>query len=186
MLNAVFGRHHIHKNRIKRWKDWFNLIRNWFQFFRSFAKVRKANKILDEMEANLKKYNDKVVGTTSLKATELVRLFIKTRLKMYDHIFVLFRNSFRIMMLNYKLKLPIHRDIFNPIVIAFIGTMMSITSIFKIWMKERGKNSYGQYVTMKSYIQKMPRVEQLTEMDSHAHVAQGSGFTSSSEEQRGL
>ena len=132
-----------HQKVIKRWKDWFNLSRNWFQLFRSVAKVRKANTRLDEMEAELIQYNDKVVGTTSLKATELVRLFIKQKLKMYDHIFVLLRNSFRIMMLNYKLKLPIHRDIFNPIVIAFIGVMMSITGIFKIWMKERGKNAYG-------------------------------------------
>lgn len=59
---------------------------------------------------------------------------------MYDHIFVLFRNSFRIMMLNYKLKLPIHREIFNPIIISFIGVLMSITGIFKIWLKERDKN----------------------------------------------
>ena len=78
---------------------------------------------------------------------------------MYDHIFVLIRNSFRIMMLNYKLKLPIHRDIFNPIVIAFLGVLMSITGIFKIWMKERGKNSHGQLHSMRSYVSRMPRVQ---------------------------
>lgn len=54
--------------------------------------------------------------------------------------FVLVRNTFRIMMLNYKLKLPIHRDILSPIVVAEVGVMMSITGIFKIWMKTRHKN----------------------------------------------
>lgn len=40
-------------------------------------KVIKVYKLLDEMETELIQYNDKVVGTTSLKATELVRLFIQ-------------------------------------------------------------------------------------------------------------
>ena len=80
---------------------------------------------------------------------------------MYDHIFVLIRNSFRIIMLNYKLKLPVHRDVFNPIVITYVGVMMSITGIFKIWMKERHKNFHGRYVKMQDFIKMMPRVEQL-------------------------
>lgn len=71
---------------------------------------------------------------------------------MYDHIFVLVRNSLRIMMLNYKLKLPIHRDVFNPIVITFVGILMSITGIFKIWMKERKKNMHGRYIKTKDFI----------------------------------
>ena len=68
------------------------------------------------------------------------------------------RNSFRIMMLNYKLKLPIHRDIFNPIVIAEIGIIISITGIFKIWMKEHDKNYQGRFI-MSDFIKSMPRVE---------------------------
>ena len=67
---------------------------------------------------------------------------------MYDHMFVLVRNTFRIMMLNYKLKLPIHRDILSPIVVAEVGVMMSITGIFKIWMKTRHKNFQGRYTKM--------------------------------------
>ena len=89
------------------------------------------------MKNDLEKYNEKVVGTTCIKATELMRKYIHEKMKMYDHIFVLVRNTARIMMLNYKLKLPIHRDIFNPIVITEIGIIMSITGIFKIWMKQR-------------------------------------------------
>lgn len=54
LLNAIFGRKHKHKKVIKRWKDWFNLIRNWFQLFRSIEKVRKASNLLDEMEAELR------------------------------------------------------------------------------------------------------------------------------------
>ena len=111
------------------------------------------------MKEELQNYSEKVVGTTCIKATELVALYIRQKLKMYDHIFVLFRNSFRIMMLNYKLKLPIHRDIFNPIVITEIGAIMSITGIFKIWMKERHKNIHGRYVKMQDFVQSMDRVE---------------------------
>ena len=80
---------------------------------------------------------------------------------MYDHIFVLVRNSFRIMMLNYKLKLPVHRDIWSPMAITYVGVMMSVTGIFKIWMKERNKNFHGRYVKMQDFIKMMPRVEQL-------------------------
>ena len=76
---------------------------------------------------------------------------------MYDHIFVLVRNSLRIFMLNYKLKLPIHRDIWNPIVVTQLGIAMSITGIFKIWMKERNK----KYFKMQDVIKMMPRVEQF-------------------------
>ena len=102
-------------------------------------------------------------------------LYIRQKLKMYDHIFVLFRNSFRIMMLNYKLKLPIHRDIFNPIVITEIGAIMSITGIFKIWMKESHKNVHGRYIKMQDFVQSMPRVEQLNVPDD----ARNHGFSSS-------
>ena len=124
-------------------------------------KWRKSTEILSQMREELLAYNDKVVGTTHLKATELVALYIRQKLKMYDHIFVLIRNSFRIIMLNYKLKLPVHRDVFNPIVITYVGVMMSITGIFKIWMKERHKNFHGRYVKMQDFIKMMPRVEQL-------------------------
>lgn len=75
-----------------------------------------------------------------MKATELVAFYITQKLKMYDHIFVLFRNTFRIIMLNYKLRLPIHRDILNPVFVAEIGVIMSITGLFKIWMKSRHQN----------------------------------------------
>ena len=78
--------------------------------------------------------------------------------------FVLFRNTFRIIMLNYKLKLPIHRDILNPIVVAVVGTIMSITGIFKIWMKTRHQNFQGRYIKMQDYLKMMPRMEQLKEM----------------------
>ena len=92
---------------------------------------------MDKLKAQLQLYNDKVVGTTCIEATELLAIFIRQKLKMYDHIFVLFRNSFRIMMLNYKLQIPIARNFLNPIFVAEVGVVMSITGIFKIWMKTR-------------------------------------------------
>jgi len=166
MLQSVFGSHHPHKLWIKRWKDWMNLIRNWFQLFRSIMKVRASSKVLNSIRAQLQAYSDKVVGTTCIKATELVALYIRQKLKMYDHMFVLIRNSFRIIMLNYKLRLPIHRDILNPIVVQEVGVMMSITGIFKIWMKERNKNFRGRYIKMQEYLKIMPRMEQLEEMQA--------------------
>ena len=127
-------------------------------------KVRKQQSTLKELRIELMNCSDKVVGTTSLKATELVAHYIRQKLKMYDHMFVLFRNTFRIIMLNYKLKLPIHRDILNPIVVAVVGTIMSITGIFKIWMKTRHQNFQGRYIKMQDYLKMMPRMEQLKEM----------------------
>ena len=109
------------------------------------------------------------MGTTCLKATELLRIYIRQKLKFYNHLFVVIRNSFRIMMLNYKLKLPIHRDIFNPIVIAEIGIIISITGIFKIWMKEHDKNYQSRFI-MSDFIKSMPRVEQLAAKEAQAQV----------------
>ena len=122
-------------------------------------KVFRSNAHQKKIMAELAQYNDKVVGTTCIKATELMRKFINEKMKMYDHIFVVIRNISRIMMLNFKLKLPVHRDIFNPIVITEIGIIMSITGIFKIWMKERRKNAMGRNRRLSEIIKTMPRVQ---------------------------
>jgi len=61
------------------------------------------------MKTDLTAYNDKVVGTTCSRATELVNMMINLKQKYYDHIFVLIRNTFRILMLNYKLGIPVYR-----------------------------------------------------------------------------
>ena len=68
-------------------------------------------------------------------------------------------------MLNYKLRLPIHRDILSPIVVAEVGVVMSITGIFKVWMKTRTKNFKGRYIKMQDYLKMMPRMEQLEELN---------------------
>ncbi len=159
LLQAVKGRDK-YDQRIKQWKDWSNLTRNWFQLFNSIMKVRQTRRRLQQMKTDLTAYNDKVVGTTCLRATELVRMMINQKQKYYDHIFVLIRNTFRILMLNYKLGLPVWRQVFSPIVITEAGILMSISAIFKIWMKERHKNIHGRYVKMQDFIKTMPRVEQ--------------------------
>ena len=61
------------------------------------------------MKTDLTAYNDKVVGPTCSRATELVSMMINLKQKYYDHIFVLIRNTFRILMLNYKLGIPVYR-----------------------------------------------------------------------------
>ena len=43
LLQALFGSKHPHKKVIKRWKDWFNLARNWFQLFRSIMKTLRSH-----------------------------------------------------------------------------------------------------------------------------------------------
>ena len=96
-----------------------------------------------------------MVGLTNLRATELVSLFIREKMKLYDQVFVLVRNTLRIMMLNFKLKMPVWRNIFHPILIQEIGVIMSITGIFKIWMKQKKQNLQGR--TIQELIKRMPQ-----------------------------
>jgi len=45
LLQAVKGRDK-YDQRIKQWKDWSNLTRNWFQLFNSIMKVRQTRRRL--------------------------------------------------------------------------------------------------------------------------------------------
>ena len=69
VITTFIGVNHRHKKQMKRWKDWFNLVRNWFQLFRSIIKVRKSHQKLKMISNDLETYKDKVVGTTCIKAT---------------------------------------------------------------------------------------------------------------------
>jgi hypothetical protein len=58
-------------------------------------------------------------------------------MNVYDEMFVLFRNTVRIMMLNYKLKIVVWRDLLHPILVTFMSIVQNISALFKIWLKKR-------------------------------------------------
>ena len=132
---GVVSKKVVTKSYWKEWKDIFNLLRNYTQIFRSILLFYKVYQEIGRLEEELKSYNDKVVGTTCLKATELMRNYINLKQKMYEHMFVIIRNILRSLMLNFKLKYEPWKTIFHPILISFFGLIQNITALFKIWMK---------------------------------------------------
>jgi len=43
LVTVLYGKNIKYKNAIKQWKDWFNLIRTWFQLFDSVMKTRRTH-----------------------------------------------------------------------------------------------------------------------------------------------
>ena len=67
--------------------------------------------------------------------------------------FVLIRNTMRIMMLNYKLKIVFWKDLFHPILISFMSIVQNITALFKIWLKKRYNSFSGKIIKVKDFIE---------------------------------
>ena len=165
---GVVSKQIVTKSYWKKKKDIFNLVRNWAQIFRSMILVFKAQNELAKIENELKQYSTRVVGTTCLKATELVRKYINQKQKMYDHMFVFVRNIMRVMMLNYKLKISPWINIFHPIVVTVFGIVQNITALFKIWMKQKHTNYDNRMIRMQDFIRLMPRMEELAQQAAQA------------------
>ena len=125
------------KSRWKFWKKVFNLIKNWSQWGRAILLFYINRKKLRDIQKELDKHDSLVCGSENLKATELMRKFITQHSNVYDQMFVIIRNTVRIMQLNYKLEIVFWKDIFHPIFICFLGIFQNITALFKIWLKKR-------------------------------------------------
>jgi hypothetical protein len=76
--------------------------------------------------------------------------------------FVLVRNTIRIMMLNYKLKIVFWKDVFHPILVTFLSIVQNITALFKIWLKKRYNTLSGKTIRVQDYIDLLPRMDQLS------------------------
>lgn len=76
--------------------------------------------------------------------------------------FVLTRNTMRIMMLNYKLKIVFWKDIFHPILISFMSIVQNITALFKIWLKKRYNSFSGKIIRVKDFMMLLPRMEEFS------------------------
>ena len=61
---------------MKSWKNIFSLVYNYFQMFRSIIGLFKAKQKLRSIMKEMELHKREVVGTTSLKATEIVRRYI--------------------------------------------------------------------------------------------------------------
>ena len=61
---------------MKSWKNIFSLVYNYFQMFRSIIGLFKAKQKLRSIMKEMELHKRGGVGTTSLKATEIVRRYI--------------------------------------------------------------------------------------------------------------
>lgn len=151
----------FNRKKWKKYKDIFSLVRNWFPLFRSIILFRLTRKKLERLGQELSKFDNQVVGTTCFEATELTRKYINTKPKLYDELFVIIRNALRILMLNFKLRIPFWKDLFHPIGVTFLGLVQNITSLFKIWLKHRYLSMNNKLVRVKDFIRFMPRVQEI-------------------------
>ena len=122
-----------------------------------------------------------MVGTTSLKATDLVRKYINQKQRLYDHMFVLVRNTLRILILNYKLGIFFWTTVLHPIFVCFLGIFMNITAFFKIWLAQRYNKFDSKLIRMQDFLKFMPRMEEL-----HEQQQERDHSSSENEPQRGL
>ena len=130
----------------KFWKKVFNLIRNYTQAIRAYLLYRINKRKLQKSYEELTKYDSQLCGAHNYNATECMRKYISQHSEVYDQMFVLIRNTIRIMMLNYKLKIVFWKDIFHPILITFFSIVQNITALFKIWLKKRYNAFSGKII----------------------------------------
>lgn len=166
----------FNKKRWKKYKDILSLVRNWFPLFRSIILYKHARNKLEKINNEFSGYENQVVGTTCFKATELMRKYINQLPRTYDHLFVILRNTLRILMLNFKLQIPFWKDLFHPITVTFLGLIQNITSLFKIWLKHRYLSLENKLIRVQDFIRFLPRVQEL------AQLQHTDGRVSSSEE----
>jgi hypothetical protein len=65
---------------------------------------------------------------------KLVRSLIKQRQKRRNCSVTCIQNALRILMLNYRLGLPIKKHL-HPIFVSLCGILSNLVSLFKIWEK---------------------------------------------------
>ena len=111
----------FNRKKWKKYKDILSLVRNWFPLFKSMIQYRLTRKKLEKFDKELSVYDNQVVGTTCFEATDIMRKYINLKPKLYDQLFVLVRNTLRILMLNFKLRIPFWKNIFHPIAVTFLG-----------------------------------------------------------------
>ena len=75
--------------------------------------------------------------------------------------FVLVRNTLRILILNYKLRIVFWKDLFHPIFVSFLGIFQNITAFFKIWLAQRHNRFDSKLIRMQDFLKFMPRMEEL-------------------------
>jgi hypothetical protein len=148
----------FNRKKWKKYKDILSLVRNWFPLFKSMIQYRLTRKKLEKFDKELSVYDNQVVGTTCFEATDIMRKYINLKPKLYDQLFVLVRNTLRILMLNFKLRIPFWKNIFHPIAVTFLGLIQNITSLFKIWLKHRYLTLNNRLVRVKDFIRLLPRV----------------------------
>lgn len=153
---GVISHEHYNATKWRFWKKVFNLIKNWCQFGRAILLYIINVKQLRQLERDLSKYDDLVCGERNLRATDAMSKFITQHSNVYEQMFVIARNSMRILQLNYKLDIVFWRDIFNPIIINCFGIIQNITALFKIWLKRRYNKLSGRCIQVKDFVNFLP------------------------------
>ena len=117
-------------------KDIITLAKNWTEVFKSiivwYRSIEKEARIYKELQ----QYDNKIVGDCGRNPhiTKLVRSLIKQRQKRRNCRVTVIQNALRILMLNYRLKLPIKKYL-HPIFVSCCGVVSNLVSLFKIWEK---------------------------------------------------
>lgn len=152
----------FNRERWKFWKKVLNLVKNYTQLVRAYLLYLLNSRKLEKIEFELSQFDSQVCGHMNYEATETMRRYIMQHSEVYDQMFVLTRNTIRIMMLNYKLKIFFWKDVFHPILISFMGIVQNITTLFKIWLKKRYNSFSGKIIRVKDFMILLPRMEEFS------------------------
>lgn len=104
------------------------MLKSLIVWYRSVEKERHIYKELEQ-------YDKTVLSGEQPAVVKLVRSLIKQRQKRRNCTVTCIQNAFRILMLNYRLKLPIKKYL-HPIFISVCGIISNLVSLFKIWEKQ--------------------------------------------------
>ncbi|CDW81009.1 pex11 domain containing protein [Stylonychia lemnae] len=157
----------FNKMKWKRLKDIFTLAKNWSEVIKSiiiwYYAVQEENRINEE----LSKLENQVVGLDQ-RTTKLVKDLIKQRQKRRICFATVIQNTLRILMLSYRLKLPIKKYM-HPIFYTVCGLVSNIFAIFKIWSNESSKTYSNQKLVRLSDMKK--KAAQLQIISNQAQQA---------------
>lgn len=132
----------FNKLKWKRLKDMFTLAKNWVEVVKSIIIFYQAVQEEKRINRELRKYYDQVVGLTP-ETTKLVKDLIKHRQKRRNSLVTVCQNMIRIMMLSYRLKMPIRKYI-HPIAYTVFGLLSNVVAIFKIWQNQNASTYSNQ------------------------------------------
>ncbi|CDW81101.1 pex11 domain containing protein [Stylonychia lemnae] len=124
------------KVKWKRLKDFFALWKNVIEIIKYVLEQLRNLKKQHDVKARMEQLNEEVI-TQNSEAHELVRKLIILRQKLRYTYVAIFQNSLRILMLLFRLRMPIISDFVHPITVSICGIISNYLGILKLFKESK-------------------------------------------------